>query len=369
MSHLPRSMPRPMKCCAKLYCRDCLVLQTRHYDKCPTCRKRISSFTDKLSNRRIKALKVSCDNEEKGCEWTGDLGSLEEHLAKKCNFYEVPCPNGCSASVFRQNLLKHLYLSCPLRKYKCQLCQQEGQYQTMTTTHLDECPKVIRFCPNPGCDVLKEASELPAHRDACPKQVVKCPYVRVGCKETMCRESVPSHRDQCMEKHLRLAVARVASLEDKVNIPPQTIHVERHNPSLRTKKFFSHPGGYELALHIYTNGNAYARGEYVSVHVHLNVGKYDNNLVWPFSAVVTVQLLNQVNDSHHCTKMFRFRAAARPSKDGIKAHSSKFRFIAHSKLEGDPSNNCQYLVNNRLYFRIKEVSLSSDNKPWLTPTD
>ena len=49
-----------------------------------------------LGKRDVKALRVKCDNAERGCEWEGTVGTLEEHdVMTTCEFTPVPCPKEC----------------------------------------------------------------------------------------------------------------------------------------------------------------------------------------------------------------------------------------------------------------------------------
>ena len=45
--------------------------------QCPNCRQNGKNVFDKRSERQIKSLKMSCENEEKGRNWQGELFNLE----------------------------------------------------------------------------------------------------------------------------------------------------------------------------------------------------------------------------------------------------------------------------------------------------
>ena len=67
---------------------------------------------------------------------------------------------------------------------------------------------------------------------------------------------------------------------------------------------------------------------------------------------IRVDLLNQLEDKKHYSKMMEF------NENG----EIEFKpFIHDSELSHDPVNNTQYLKDNYLYFRI-----SSDDIPWET---
>ena len=67
-------------------------------------------------------------------------------------------------------------------------------------------------------------------------------------------------------------------------------------------------------------------------------GEYDDTLEWPFQGEVTVELLNQLEDTGHYNNY------------GTHIHFN--------------NTNTQYLMNDTLYFRVS-VYVHSKTKPWL----
>ena len=90
---------------------------------CPNCRKAYPNiFSDLRGVREIKRLKVACENEGKGCNWSGALESYEMHR-DECGWKEVECPNdGCSEKIVKRFTEQHLGASCPRRKKECTVC-------------------------------------------------------------------------------------------------------------------------------------------------------------------------------------------------------------------------------------------------------
>ena len=66
-------------------------------------------------------------------------------------------------------------------------------------------------------------------------------------------------------------------------------NVDWYSPGLYTS-----PGGYKVCLCVNANGYGDGKGTHVSCFVCL---KYDDTLEWPFQGVVTVELLNQLEDT------------------------------------------------------------------------
>ena len=240
-----------------------------------------------------------CDNEEKGCKWTGELDQLEQHIAAECMFAEVPCRNGCSKTLLRCNMQEHLKCECPHREYKCPHCKECGKYQTMTCEHLRQCLNLRIPCPNVGCNVRKTRLEIKVHRKTCPKEKVTCSYFEVGCDVYQTRETLEQHETEYVERHLQLAMKKITSLQAVSSTPPQVFMVSDFRKHKEKEKrwyspiFYSHQGGYTMSLCVYPSGNGYGRGTHVSAFVFLNAGENDDNLVWPFRGEVTFELLNQ----------------------------------------------------------------------------
>ena len=58
----------------------------------------------------ISEIAVKCEHIDKGCEWTGTIGTLDKHLTKKCKFAEFTCKFkslGCSVMGSRKRIREH----------------------------------------------------------------------------------------------------------------------------------------------------------------------------------------------------------------------------------------------------------------------
>ena len=377
--------PLQTQCCGKLYCKSCLERHSQNEGTCPTCRKRrFSTFSDQLSNRRIKALKLMCDNEEKGCKWTGELDQLEQHIAAECMFAEVPASNGCSKTLLRSNMQKHLKRECPHREYKCPHCKEYGKYQTMTCEHLRQCPNLRIPCPNVGCNVRKTRLEIKVHRKTCRKEKVACSYCEVGCDVYKTRETLEQHETECMERHLQLAMKKITSLASSLqgitSLPPQVFKMpnfdtlKRDNEVWYSPCFYTHTGGYKMCLEVNANGDqdGNGKGTHVSVYVYIMASKNDKNLLWPFRGEISLELLNQLDDRNHKVYTLNYDTKGIEDYNCIADGGKSFgwgtwRFISQGALSHNPANNCQYLKDDCLFFRLTQVKVYTSNKPWLTP--
>ena len=351
-------------------------------NRCPNCRNSLIDrngirkyFPDKASDRRIKELKVKCDNHKNGCKWEQELAQLEEHLSK-CGYAKVRCKNKCKQYVMRHNISNHLQNQCPMREYQCPKCKEKGKYQTITTDHLEVCLEHDITCPNPGCGVGFKRKEKIPHLSTCQKERIKCDYSKIGCAHESCRDEMAEHISGSTEHHLKLAMQQLAKQTcptvikmDKFQIHKDT-SAEWYSPP-----FYSHPRGYKMCLKVYANGIGDGEGTHVSVYLFMMRGENDDNLVWPFQGEVTFTLLNQLEDKNHRVKKVLLhdedvhqmnKSRVTDGERGKRGYGIP-QFIPHGKLDHRADTNCQYLKDDSLYFRVS-VKVHEACKPWLTPT-
>lgn len=138
-----------------------------------------------------------------------------------------------------------------------------------------------------------------------------------------------------------------------------------------TDPFYTSPRGYKLCLTIRTIKYTY---EGMAVCVHLMRGEHDDNLDWPFTGFVKVELLNQHEDRNHYTRFVEYtkeygqRVVDSNMNKGFTLH----RFIDHQHLRPVTRPNHitvrhhMYLRNDILYFRVSATASSS--KKWLECT-
>ena len=123
------------------------------------------------------------------------------------------------------------------------------------------------------------------------------------------------------------------------------------------------------------SGYGSGKGTHISVFAHLMRGKNDDNLSWPFTGVVTITLLNQLEDKNHhkialqLTEYVAIEGTVRVvNSDRGRKGFGQTKFISCNQLGYDVKRNCQYLKDDCLYFQVA-VEASDPLKPWLTCTN
>ena len=167
---------------------------------------------------------MRCVSMERGCRWTGTIGTLDNHIAT-CQFALVPCPNKCEDNkgagelhLNRKDLDDHLKTTCSKRAYECQHCGEKGTYASITEDHDKVCNKKIVPCPNKGsgCPLSMERGKTKQHvRSVCDYTEIACAYESLGCGVRMPRKDAEKHKTEAREKHMDLALDTVSSREEQ----------------------------------------------------------------------------------------------------------------------------------------------------------
>lgn len=385
-----------VECCGKVFCKTCITTTKRRLNSCPNCRKASPKiFSDIRGAREIKRLRVSCENEGKGCGWSGVLVDYTTHK-ESCDFNEVDCPNvGCTEKVIKLLLDEHLSNTCPRRMTKCSTCDNTIAFEDLPT-HPGVCPKAEIECTNSGCSVKVSRDQLSPHKSICPKEEIPCPYSTSGCSVRILRQDKQQHLQENMEHHSNIANSTILALRKELKdsnearrIPPVTFkmtnyrQIKEEKGCWKSPYFFSHPGGYKMCLVVHPQSDCSGSKNCLSAYVHIVSGRHDDQLVWPFLGEVKVALLNQrQNDRHHVrtVRWMNTKECAKKPSAGCENEGLGFSlFISHSTLEGldsssdsDPEEyktSCMYLKDDCLFFCIQKVSVASKCLPWLTPSN
>jgi len=208
--------PYLTECCGHYFCESCIKQWfKKQKTTCPICRQEnFNHVLNKALKREINDLEIQCTKQGLGCQWVGELSSLQTHLDsdKGCGYVEVQCSNKCGAKMKRKELKAHLERQCPLRKIQCQYCHYEDTYQTITSKHYDECPHYPLPCPNKCGTTGIRRADMDNHRSRCELEPVECEFREAGCKVDLVRKDFESHMEdnrmvdiisRCYLQHLK----------------------------------------------------------------------------------------------------------------------------------------------------------------------
>ena len=195
--------PHQMLCCGNHLSPEAVTnLQGQ---PCPVCKEaNLNTVPDKFFKRKVNELKVRCPNKSRGCEWVGELGSLDRHLSQnsvegECQFVTVVCPHSCGDSFQRCQLEGHKANDCPNRPFTCQYCAHKATYITVTSEHWLVCTKYPVDCPNKslGCQWAGKRGDLDQHlndgseEEECQFVTVVCPH---SCGDSFQQRQLEGHK-------------------------------------------------------------------------------------------------------------------------------------------------------------------------------
>ena len=219
--------PHQVICCGNSFCHSC-IQQIRDSNKhCPTCNKvGFSDFPDKKLERSLNTFKVYCSHKRDECEWTGELGRLDEHLNKSpmpgkeldgCQFVEIDCLYECGDKLQRQYMPSHLTENCPKRPFSCEHCHNyESTYDDVIHNHWPVCGSFPVHCPN-KCGLELPRQNIDSHIDnECPLTTINCTFFQVGCKVKHPRKDMPEHLRENHLTHMSLLATSYAKQQAEI---------------------------------------------------------------------------------------------------------------------------------------------------------
>ena len=114
----------------------------------------------------------------------------------------------------------------------------------------------------------------------------------------------------------------------------------------------THYHGYELSIQVRYNYYSYTF-THVGVHGYSMVGKYDDQLKWPVTCTITVQLLNQHQDKDHVTASERLAWDKPTGRNSLGWITLRLHPI--SDLGWNAQNQTQYLKDDCLKIKVTEI--------------
>ncbi len=299
--------PNQATCCGYSFCRTCIERVQASKGSCPTCSQAVFTvFPDKRLQRSLNQFRVKCTHEKEGCDWTGELGSLESHFKSDCPCEVVDCDflyAGCEVRLPRRDVPVHIAENLPShfslmgvhgRKTTQRIAQLEQENQELKTSLSSVRPYVPLFPIN---------------------------LVMTGFSQR--------------------------SRADEVWM---------------SEPFYTHPFGYKLRLKVYPNGAGLSKGTHLAIYGFLVRGEFDDHLPWPLRAHVVVQLLNQIGNKTHQELTITFSESTDPKLVGrvmtgelASMGRGNNSFLPIAELDLDSSKERQYLKDDCLRFQVARV--------------
>ena len=328
--------PYQATCCGKNFCKECIHQIKAANQACPTCKKGDFSIFHNLGlQQSLYDFQVYCTHKSQGCEWTGELRELDNHLnsdppadkaLQGCPFTPIKCPLscvGCEKGVCRKDIKSHINdkLISYMMIQSTRLREKDQQYLKLVTkvSELENEIEVLKI------EQAKVMSGGPPDQPTSKWQPVAHAtgtYKPRGAEFTMTDfEEYQKDNDVWISPH-----------------------------------FYTHTNGYKMCLTVDANGSGPGRGTHLSVYVCLMKGEFDDQLKWPFRGTVTFKLMNQEEDSDHVIKTANSMevpdCCSRVMTDERTDNAwGLVKYLSHADLQP------KYLKNDCIKLCIKKVEL------------
>ena len=371
--------PYQTQCCGNL-------LSKESYDRlqgqpCPVCREEnLTANKDKFHRRKVATLKVRCPHKAEGCEWEGELGSLEQHFnsskqlcAEECQYVDVDCPHSCGERFKRHALQLHMkdcvsfMLAQEVPKLKVivqeqseQIKQQEDKIEQLENQIKDQIKQQGDLIKQQGDQIKQQGDQIKQQGDQIKQQgdQIKQQVDLIKQQGDLIKQQgdqIKQQGDQ-MDIILKMAIPPVSIVMDDFG------QCKRNDVDWYSPPFYSHVRGYKMCLNVCANGHGDGEGTHVSVFVCLMMGEFDDDLKWPFSGTFTIQLKAVIYPSlpqYQLTLLLdaddiNARAACRKPTEEINKGFGYPQFISHRDLYAG-----NYLMNNKLVFCISDIAVLS----------
>ena len=172
----------------------------------------------------IQGMAVCCPLNTRGCSWEGIVSSADTHL-DECEHFFVDCKLSCGIVLKRQDMERHLVMSCPFREVTCEYCSEYHKEQD-SNVHLVVCTNLPLTC-SIGCGYTTERMHMEAHMEVCPNTLLDCEYKKYGCEVTCLRKDLGTHNKEDRLIHMELmmqsGIQNLTEEVDKVKQENQTI--------------------------------------------------------------------------------------------------------------------------------------------------
>ena len=325
--------PYQVTCCGKSFCKECIEPIRQNHQDCPTCNsQRFEIYRNLGLQQPLCDFRVYCTHKSKGCEWTGELRELDNHLGS-----DPPADKSLQGCLYTP-------IKCPVSFTKCDIKLPRKEM----VTHLSE---------GAISHTLLLSSKI--HELSLENQGLRSSVRSLQSKNQRLEADVSS----LLVDNSRLQ-ERMTSLEEKVKVVTGTVYKftmsnfykYRHkHKEWSSQPFYSHPQGYKMCLIC----NASSKGDdaYLSVYVCLMAGEYDEFLEWPLRGELTIHLLDQTGLERHCSHTVLFddrgsKTALNQVRYGLRAETA----VGFPKFIRLYDLHPRYLKDDRLLFKITDIN-------------
>lgn len=304
------------------------------------------------------------------CDYCGNYGSDFEDVTRKhwaiCGYYPISCPNRCSTyAIERQKMEYHLKKECPLAVVSCDIhgCEVQLPRKDIPNHLAESLPLHLSLLAKHIQNAEEEKDEKVSYLEKSVEENER--MIKQLLAENQALRRLLSEKNEQLtqlkeeQEESRLLVSTLRSYAGVIPVQFKMTHFQEHKDTGRvwySEPFYTHPHGYKMCLSV--NADA---GACISVWVHVLKGDFDSILTWPFQGQLTLQLMNQLQDTNHHTDSVCLTNCNVPScinRLTTRKRGAAWgfpRFLSHSDLDYDSAKNRQFLKDDCLCFRVTQV--------------
>jgi hypothetical protein len=204
--------------CSHVFCKNCIEKHLQKNKSCPSNPSLILEpnrlNTIKFVTQILERQMMYCPNKEKNCNWTGKLGSLDQHIQNECMKNPVICGNlGCDQKILKEGLEDHMKI-CDYRTINCPDCNINIPF-ILQSNHTKECLKYKIKCPG-NCGEFVQRQNIDKHlKQECNNTNVDCQYNKYGCDTIVRRKDLNEHYRTASESHNLLVLKFLDDFQKK----------------------------------------------------------------------------------------------------------------------------------------------------------
>ena len=203
--------PHQTTCCGHHISWKAVSRLQREEKPCPLCNEpKLVTVPDKFFKRKANEILIQCPHKASGCEWTGEVGRLKEHIR-----------------------------TYPKRRWMCQYCDLIATFD-VGKQHEERCLKYPVPCPN-KCEIGSVSRVVEKHHTECLLELVACEFADVGCSVKVARRDLQKHMKENQQQHLlsatllNLKLTREAIAERDRQLAEMKCQIDEKNHQLADK--------------------------------------------------------------------------------------------------------------------------------------
>ena len=152
----------------------CITFIQRKQQPCPYCREvEFTTMLNKKTRGEILGLKVRCVNNGVGCDWTGELGDQQRHLAGNCEYLEEECQYGCGERNYRRLLRVHEERECSKRSFDVKLTALSRALFDLEKKYAEEMTNMKRQSDQDKNDLYQRIQEQQNQLEVLKRKITK----------------------------------------------------------------------------------------------------------------------------------------------------------------------------------------------------